>query len=142
MICQFIRLHQSAKAPTKAHASDAGFDLYSPEAYGIEPGETVLIDTGIAIELPPGWCASVRPRSGLNRAGIVAGIGLIDPDYRGSIGVTLTNAYFPGSERFHIRSGDRIAHHVSEQVPVVEMAEVEALPMTPRWKWGFGSSGR
>jgi dUTP pyrophosphatase len=140
LTCKFKRLHESARMPTKAHPSDAGFDLHALAVQRIGPGETVLIPTGIAIELPPGWCASVRPRSSLNRIGVIGGMGLIDPGYRGSIGVTLTNLH--EFQYFTVKEGDRVAQLVIEQLPVVEMVEVDELSASDRNTNGFGSSGR
>src|SRR5699024_5645455 len=88
----FKRLSSDAVIPTKAHASDSGFDLYASEDVIIEPGETVIVPTGIAIELPPGYEAQVRPRSGVTaKTKLRVQLGTIDNGYTGEIGVIVDN---------------------------------------------------
>src|SRR5690625_7042344 len=89
----FKRLNDDAILPTKAHPTDSGFDLYaSAEDVIIEPGETVVVPTGIAVELPKGFEAQVRPRSGITaKTKLRVQLGTIDQDYRGEIGVIVDN---------------------------------------------------
>jgi dUTP pyrophosphatase len=108
----------------------------------INPGEIRFIPTGLAISLPPGYEAQVRPRSGLalrHGVGMVNAPGTIDSDYRGEIGVLLVNW---GREPFWVRHGDRIAQMVIARVYRAELTEVEGeLDETPRGVGGFGHTG-
>ena len=123
------------------HAS--GMDLLAAvkEPVILKPMERALIPTGIAIEIPPGYEAQIRPRSGLAiRHGITLlnTPGTIDADYRGEIKVIVINL---GSEDFVIKRGDRIAQMVICPVVKVELQEVEELSSTERSDGGFGSTG-
>src|SRR5690625_2376235 len=90
----FKRLSDDAIIPTKAHPSDSGYDLCAAENVTIEPGETEVIPTGIAVKLPPGYEAQVRPRSGVtSRTKLRIQLGTIDQDYRGVIGVIVDNTF-------------------------------------------------
>jgi dUTP pyrophosphatase len=137
------RLHPDALVPRYAHgpAEDAGVDLHSVDAVIIGPGETKLVATGLAIELPPGYEAQIRPRSGL---ALKYGITLpnapatIDPGYRGELRVILHNL---GREPFEIQPGERIAQMVIARYEAVEWEEAD-LSESARGEGGFGSSGR
>src|SRR5690625_7588033 len=84
----FKRISDEAIIPTKAHPTDSGFDLYASEDAIIEPGETVVVPTGIAVKLPEGYEAQVRPRSGGTAKTMRRGrIGTIDNGYGGEVGV-------------------------------------------------------
>src|SRR5690625_1400498 len=88
----FKRLSDGATIPTKAHASDSGFDFAASADVIIEPGETKVIPTGIAVELPPGYEAQVRPRSGVtSKTKLRVQLGTIDSGYKGDIGVIVDN---------------------------------------------------
>lgn len=163
----FKRLSDDAAMPTKAHPTDSGFDLVASKDVIIEPGETAIIPTGIAVELPPGYEATVRPRSGITaKTKLRVQLGTIDQDYRGEIGVivdnikpnvdstwnrvTNTSGVYEKLEddleaelgAYIIRKGDRIAQLVIQPLPVVEAYEVEGdLEETDRGEGGFGSSG-
>jgi dUTP pyrophosphatase len=137
------RLHQDAMIPRYAHgpAEDAGMDLHSVEAVTLEPGETKLVRTGLAIELPPGYEAQIRPRSGLAFKYSITlpnSPATIDPGYRGEIKVILLNL---GKEPFQIAPGERIAQMVIARYEAVEWEEGE-LRDSVRGVGGFGSSGR
>jgi len=122
----------------------AGMDLYA-ELDGelvLKPGMRALVPTGIAIALPDGYEAQIRPRSGLAlRHGItlVNSPGTIDPDYRGEIGVVLVNH---GNEPFVIRNGERIAQMIFAPFVRFMLNEVEELDGTKRGEGGFGHTGR
>lgn len=93
-IVHFKRLHKDAIMPKKAHDSDSGFDLYALEDTIIQPGETVVVKTGVAIGLPEGWDASVRPRSGItSKSTLRVQFGTVDNSYKGDIGVIVDNAF-------------------------------------------------
>ncbi|RMG20376.1 MAG: dUTP diphosphatase [Deltaproteobacteria bacterium] len=120
----------------------AGMDLRADVALTLDAGERALVPTGIAIALPPGYEAQVRPRSGLAlRHGIVLpnAPGTIDADYRGEIQVILMNL---GSAPFAIARGDRIAQLVVAPVAKVAWRTRVRLDETARGSGGFGSTGR
>ena len=124
----------------------AGMDLRAAVAEDapvrLEPGARALIPTGIAIALPEGFEAQVRPRSGLAlKHGITClnSPGTVDADYRGELKVILINH---GEEAFEVRRGERIAQMVIAPVTRGEWRMVETLPQTARGAGGFGSTGR
>lgn len=122
----------------------AGLDLVAAidAPIVLRPGERTGIGTGLAIELPPGFEAQVRPRSGLARKHgitLVNGPGTIDADYRGEIVVLVINH---GAEPVPIAPGDRIAQLVIAPVVQAELVEVDELTETERGAGGFGSTGR
>jgi dUTP pyrophosphatase len=137
------KLSPDATLPEYAHGSaeDAAMDLRSIATVVLAPGVPQAVPTGIAIELPSGYEAQVRPRSGLalKHAIIVANSpGTIDPGYRGEIRVILLNA---GASDYKIEKGDRIAQLVVARYEAVEWEEGD-LNQTVRGAGGFGSSGR
>lgn len=95
----FKRLNDGATIPTRAHPTDSGFDLYASEDVIIEPGETAVVPTGIAVDLPEGYEAQVRPRSGVtSKTKLRVQLGTIDNGYTGEIGVIVDNTAFPEME--------------------------------------------
>ena len=129
-------------APATPHA--AGLDLRAAvtEPLRLVPGARALVPTGIAIALPPGWEAQVRPRSGLalkHGITVLNAPGTIDADYRGEVGVILVHL---GEEPFVIRRGERIAQLVVARIASVRWEEVAVLEATSRGAGGFGSTGR
>lgn len=139
----FKKLNPSAKLPVQATPGSAGFDLCCLEDFTLSPGRTILVDTGIAVEIPPGYEMQIRPRSGLAlkfKITVLNSPGTIDSDYRASIGVIL--ARMPSDQVPCIfNAGDRIAQAVIQSVPTVTFREVEELSDTARGIGGFGSSG-
>jgi dUTP pyrophosphatase len=137
------RLRPDAFLPEYAHGpeEDAGLDLRALEDAVLTPGEPQGVRTGIAIELPSGFEAQVRPRSGLalkHAITVPNSPGTIDPGYRGEIRVILLNL---GREPYRISRGERIAQMVVSRYERVEWEEAE-LSETSRGDGGFGSSGR
>ena len=129
--------------PSYASTGSSGCDLRaSVEApVTLNPGEVKLIPTGLAISVPPGYEAQIRPRSGIalkHGVGMVNAPGTIDADYRGEIGIILINW---GKNPFVIQDGDRIAQMVIARVCRAEIREVEELDETERGAGGFGHSG-
>ncbi len=129
--------------PSYETPNSAGMDLAAAVAgeITIEPGSRALVPTALAIALPEGYEAQVRPRSGLAlKKGITVlnSPGTIDADYRGEIGVILANL---GNEPFTIRRGDRIAQMVVAPVSRVVWRSIDALDETARGAGGFGSTG-
>jgi dUTP pyrophosphatase len=135
------KLHPDAKIPTRMTEGASGFDLYACEEIACTGIGPVKVRTGIAIELPRGYEAQVRPRSSvpLKRALIVSNSpGTIDSDYRGEIHVIMHNVK-PGY-MWAARKGERIAQLVVKQVPDVEFQEADELDETERGEGGFGST--
>ena len=135
------RLSSSATLPVRAHPADAGLDLHSAVDLDIPPGETRLVGTGLALELPPGTEAQIRPRSGLALTHSVTVLntpGTIDEGYRGEVGVILINH---GQRVFEVRRGMKVAQLVVQPTLAVEIVAVDALSDTPRGEGGFGSTG-
>ncbi len=129
--------------PEYAHgpAEDAGLDLRAVEGVTLEPGAPQLVPTGLSIELPPGYEAQIRPRSGLALKHAITlpnSPATIDPGYRGEIRVILLNQ---GREPYEIQPGDRIAQMVIARYEPIEWEEGE-LNESRRGEGGFGSSGR
>ena len=135
------RLVKSVTLPGYAHCGDAGLDLCAATATVIAPGETATISTGIAVELPNGTEAEVRPRSGLasrHAVTVLNAPGTIDEGYRGEIGVNLINH---GRETFCVEEGMRVAQLVIHRRLAVDVIEVDELTETDRGSGGFGSTG-
>lgn len=132
------KLRESAVIPTRAHASDAGLDLYATEDDRLESGEVRAIGLGLAFEVPHGYEVQIRPRSGLSKKGIMAILGTVDAGYRGEVAVVLVNLT---SDEYTISEGDRIAQAVINRIYLVEPTEVNELSETERGGKGFGSSG-
>ncbi|MDR1323960.1 MAG: dUTP diphosphatase [Candidatus Margulisbacteria bacterium] len=124
-------------------AQAAGMDIYAAvtEPVVLAANETKLIPTGFQMALPAGYEAQVRPRSGLalkKNIGVLNSPGTIDADYRGEVGVILTNF---GREPFTVRRGERIAQMVIAPVARAELKFVSELPDSARGAGGFGSTG-
>jgi dUTP pyrophosphatase len=135
------KLDPSATMPAYAHPGDAGLDLFACEQATIQPGETRLVKTGIAIQLPAGTEAQVRPRSGLalkHSITVLNTPGTIDEGYRGEVGVILINH---GKSAFQVEKGMKIAQMVVQTVLRVDVAEADELSDTSRGAGGFGSTG-
>jgi len=131
--------------PTYQTAFSAGLDLQAAIApqttLVIKPGSRELVPTGLAIELPEGFEAQIRPRSGLalkKGVTLVNTPGTIDADYRGEIGVIVINH---GAEPFEIVRGDRIAQMIVAPVVQARLVEVDELSSSDRGAGGFGSTG-
>jgi dUTP pyrophosphatase len=130
--------------PGYATVDSAGLDLLAAIEAPVDlaPGARRLIPTGIAIALPPGYEAQVRPRSGLalkHGVTLLNSPGTIDADYRGEVGVILINL---GDAPFRLQRGDRIAQLVIAPVARLAWREAETLPGSARGAGGFGSTGR
>ena len=119
MNIKFCKIHQSAITPTKAYASDAGYDLYANKSYTIQPGQTIKVGTGIALDIPKGYYAEIVPRSGWSyktKLRIANSPGIIDSGYHGEIIVLIHNASNDPFEFYEINRGDRIAQMVFQKV--------------------------
>jgi len=121
----------------------AGMDVYAAVTEGVtlKPGETKLILTGMSIEVPVGYEAQIRPRSGLaikHSIGILNSPGTIDADYRGEVCIILANF---GKEVFSVKRGERIAQMIIAPVAKVDIVTVAELSETARGAGGFGHTG-
>ncbi len=128
--------------PAKAHADDAAYDLKAREDVEMPPGKPALVPTGVFMELPTGYEAQVRPRSGLaakHAITVLNSPGTIDAGYRGEVRVIMLNA---GIEPYAVKRGDRIAQMVIAKLPAVEIAVVDELSDSTRGEGGFGSTGK
>ncbi len=140
-----LRLPNGADLSLPKHATvmSAGVDLLAAvdETVVLEPSQRMVIPTGIAIALPEGFEAQVRPRSGLaakHGVTVLNSPGTIDADYRGEIGVALINM---GDQAFSVRRGMAIAQMVVAPVRRIAWHEVDSLPESGRGEGGFGSTG-
>ncbi len=128
--------------PRKAHADDAAYDLRAREEVTLNPGVAALAPTGLFLELPVGFEAQVRPRSGLAAKSYITVLnspGTIDAGYRGEVKVILFNA---GDRPFQVERGDRIAQMVIQNLPEVKLEMELNLAASSRGAGGFGSTGK
>ena len=135
-----IKLDPGAFLPVRAHETDAGLDLRTPEAFTISPHESAIIDTGVHIQLPHGTYGKLESKSGLNvKHNIVSCGGTIDEPYTGSIKVKLYNL---GETPYRFYSGDKIIQLIVQPCIYESVEQVDELEETDRGNNGFGSSGR
>ena len=130
--------------PAYETIASAGLDVraFIEDSITLKPFERKLVKTGLFLEIPVGYEAQVRPRSGFalkNGVTVLNSPGTIDADYRGEVGVILINL---SQENVEIHSGDRIAQLVFAKVEQAEWNEVETLSETERGLGGFGSTGK
>lgn len=141
---QIVKTHPEAKIPEYATSGSAGFDLCIltefSQPFILCPGNTHLFDTGLKMAVPEGYELQIRSRSGMAKKGVVVvnSPGTIDSDYRGHIKVMLRNIE---SEKYILRSGDRVAQAVLAPVIQAHFNLVDSLDETARGQGGFGSTG-
>jgi len=135
-----IRVEHNDLLPFYATDGSAGMDLRADLAGKVvlRPNESMIIQTGVSIELPIGYEAQVRPRSSLSKKRIIVAFGTIDSDYRGVIGINIHNA---SNDVFEIYPLDRIAQMVVSKYERIKWQEVKELEGTKRGAGGFGSTG-
>ena len=136
-ILKFKALHIDAVIPTKAHPTDAGYDLYAVEDKWLTINKPTLIKTGIAMEIPKGCVGDIRPRSGLSAKGVTVAYGTVDSGYRGEVKVNMK------AWCHKIHKGDRIAQLVV--LPLVSFTTEQfdnELSKSDRGTKGFGSTGK
>ena len=159
----FKKIHAKARLPEKAHASDAGFDVYAVEDVALKPFTPTLVKTGLVPNIPDGYEIQVRPRSGMalkNGVTVWNAPGTVDAGYKGEIGVILLFSPENGSlsrliqdgtvvrkelSEFKVHAGDRIAQFVVAPVITCTVHEVEDVGESDRSKVGhdgFGSTGQ
>ncbi len=136
------RLDPSVPLPRYGKAGDAGADITTRVDVTLQPGERLLVPTGLAIALPFGFAAFVHPRSGLaikHGVSIVNAPGTVDAGYRGELQVILIN--HDPHEAISFKKGDRIAQIIIQRVESADFVEVSDLPGSERADGGFGSTG-
>lgn len=139
MKVKFKKLHPEAKAPYQATPGSAGYDLFAVSKEQLD-GYHTRFDTGIAVEIPKGHVGLIFPRSSCYRQGMLLSncVGVIDSDFRGSIG-----AVFIGTHKdVCYNVGDRIMQMIIMPFPDVRFVEADELSQTERGKGGYGSTGR
>lgn len=149
-----ITLDTGARLPTKAHNNDAGLDLYlkashikhnksfycmCTKTYTFKPNKTCVLDTGVHVEIEPGYVGLILPRSSVSIKGLLVHTGVIDSGYTGSIGVIVTNL---SSEPLEYLAGDKIAQLVIFPINQDSLNIVDSLTTSDRGDKGFGSSGK
>lgn len=134
-----IKLDSGAYMPTRAHDTDAGLDIRSPIAATVFPKDSVIIDTGVHIELPNNTVGMLKSKSGLNVKHDITSEGVIDVGYTGSIAVKLYNH---GNKPYSVKRGDKITQLVIMPIVYPNIELVENLEETERGNGGFGSTGR
>ena len=134
-----VKLDKGAYMPERAHETDAGADLRTPYDVIVPAKGSVVIDTGVHIELPPNTVGMLKSKSGLNVKYGITSEGVIDVGYTGSIAVKLYNhSYKP----YELKAGDKISQLVVMPILTPSFELVDELEATDRGNNGFGSSGR
>lgn len=134
-----IMLDEGAFIPTRAHATDAGLDLYAMNDQIVPAKESAIFDTGVHVELPPNTVGFVKSKSGLNVKHGITSEGVIDEGYTGSIVVKLYNH---SGYDYKVNKGDKISQLVILPIVKPTLEVVDSLDETDRGNNGFGSSGR
>ena len=136
-----VKLGEGASLPEYKTDGAAGADIFASEGATVAPGGTVMVGTGLFMEIPAGFEAQIRSRSGLaakHGVFVLNSPGTIDSDYRGEVKVILHNT---GSAEFKVSSGDRIAQMVLAEVPRASFVVVDDLSSSERGDGGFGHTG-
>lgn len=141
-----FKLSQYAKLPTRNKSTDAGLDLYALETTFLPVGKTVVIKTGVAINVPKNYVGKIEDRSSLAAKGLRTGAGVVDAGYTGEVGVVMHNISnidnAHGNTRgFLIEKGQKIAQLLLYKVDTPSVEEVKELWTSDRGSNGFGSSG-
>lgn len=134
-------LNANAKMPTRGSKEAACFDLYVSEDTILPHDEPVLVSTGIAMDIPPGYCVKLYGRSSMHKRGMIVQTGIIDSDYsNGEIKIQAVN--FCHALPILLKAGERIAQFMVERLEPTEVEQVEKTRETERGGQGFGSTGR
>lgn len=133
------KLDPTATLPSRAHADDAGLDIYSSEEVTLSPGEGRPIKTGIAMAIPVAHVGMIADRSSLGKRGLKTAGGIIDSGYRGEIQIILWNI---SPEKQILKKGERIAQLLILPIATPQTQEVTQLDNTTRGVGGFGSTGK
>jgi dUTP pyrophosphatase len=133
------KLHPDAKLPTRAHYDDAGLDIYCYEKITISPHATMKVPTGIAYEVPEGYCVFAWDKGSVGSKGIKTLGGVLDAGYRGELFIPMHNL---NNEAYTFEAGNKIAQMVIQKVELWEVEEVDELSETKRGTGSFGSTGK
>lgn len=134
-----VQLDENAFAPERAHSTDAGMDLKTPDDFTLFPRDSIVVDTGVHVQLPKNTCGMLVSKSGLNVNRDITSTGLIDEGYTGSIKVKLYNH---GSQYQKFKAGDKITQLVVLPVEYVDIEFVDEIDGGERGDNGFGSTGK
>lgn len=134
-----VILDDGAKMPTKAHDTDAGFDLYSPCVFTLKSHNSIALDTGVHFEIPRGYVGFIKSKSGLNVYNNITCEGVIDSGYTGSI---VAKLYNNSDFDYNFYTGQKVTQIVFLPIPEIELEEVKHFDETDRGDNGFGSSGK
>ena len=138
MKIKVMRRSEWLRIPTKAHEEDAGFDIYSPRHFTIEPRGSIFIDTGIHFEIPRGYVGMIKSKSGLNAKLGLLTEGVIDSGYTGPVGLKIYNN---SDDEISINKNQKLTQIVFLPIPEVKLVEVDELEESERGEGGFGSTG-
>lgn len=133
------KLHPEARLPTRAHHDDAGLDIYCCESITLQPHTTVKVPTGIAYEVPDGYCVFAWDKGSTGSKGLKTLGGVLDSGYRGELFIPMHNL---NDEPYTFEAGDKIAQVVIQKVELWEVEECEELSETKRGTGAFGSTGK
>lgn len=134
-----VKLDEGAKMPTRAHSTDAGYDIYARETQIVEAKGSAKFDTGVHIEIPTGYVGMLKSKSGLNVNHGITSEGVIDAGYTGSI---VAKLYNNSGYDYKVNAGDKITQLVIMPIITPELLEVDELGDTERGNGGFGSTGK
>lgn len=134
-----VQLDDNAIMPERAHAHDAGIDLFTPIDVTVPAHGYVFIDTGVHVELPPNTDGHIRSKSGLNRFHGLTADGTVDEGYTGTVGVTVHSS---NDNDYHFRAGDKIAQLIVEDIRRPSLIRVGKIVGHDRGENGYGSTGR
>lgn len=134
-----VKLDQGAYMPERAHSLDAGYDLRTPTREVLHPHSSIVIDTGVHVEIPAGYVGMLKSKSGLNVHHNITGEGVVDAGFNGSM---VAKLYNHGSAPYVFQRGDKIIQLVIMPIITPELELVDELEDTERGSNGFGSSGK
>lgn len=135
----YYALDEGALEPVHAHPDDAGYDLRTPRAVTVPAHSSAIINTGVHINIPPGYVGILKSKSGLNVKHDIIGTGTIDAGYTGAIAVKLYNL---GGRDYTFAAGDKIIQIVFYPIANPTLVEIPHLAATERGEDGFGSTGK
>lgn len=130
---------RKAKMPSKSHSLDAGYDMYLPHGFMIEPNETLVIGLGVGFEIPEGFAGIFVPRSSIAKKGLIIQTSLIDPGYKGETHLIITNS---SRNIYSFEKGDRVCSIIFVNLLNTQFEIVEEFENSDRGESGLGSTGK
>ena len=142
-----IMLDEGALLPQKAHPEDAAYDLFTPVAFSLKPHDRAVIDLGVHMLIPKGYCGEIFSKSGLSSKYGITTVGLVDAGYTGSIRAMVYRDDKVADSNlengvYHFEVGDKLTQVKISKVYDTELVMADSMPDTERGDSGFGSSGR